>query len=62
MKLRLISEIQYKYCTTSMDRLNTTGQLGSASLNDLFHHIYGRKSHLVNSNNIKDKSNKTNLT
>lgn len=36
MKLRTIAEIQHKTPATNMDRSNTTGVLGTASVNNLF--------------------------
>ena len=37
MKLRVLSEIQYKETTTSMDRSNSTGVRAQGSVNDLLH-------------------------
>ena len=48
MKLRLIAEIQHKYVTTNMNRNSVSGAYGTSSVNDLFHAIYGRPTHLAN--------------
>ena len=37
MKLRLISEIQYKETSTNMDRSNSTGVRAQSAINDLLH-------------------------
>jgi len=48
MKLRLIAEIQHKYVTSNMNRNSVSGAYGTSSINDLFHVVYGRPSHLTN--------------
>lgn len=37
MRLKTISEIQYKFVTTNMNRANVTGVYGVGSVNDLYH-------------------------
>ena len=37
MKLRVLSEIQYKETSTNMDRSNSTGVRAQGSINDLLH-------------------------
>lgn len=48
MRLALINEIQFKYVTTNLDRNSVCGAYATNSLNDLFHVIYGRLTHLKN--------------
>lgn len=40
MKLRMISEVQYKTPSTNMDRTNCLRQLSVGSINDLYHHHF----------------------
>lgn len=57
MRLSIINEIQHKYSLTNMDRNSVCGAYASNSINDLFHVIYGRPTHLTN--HKKRKSKKT---
>jgi len=60
MKLRMITEVQYKTPSTNMDRTNCIRQLAAGSVNDLYHHHFKTrvfKGGTSDSEPKKDESN-----